>query len=838
MTYPSNRVGFNHAQWRHRRWGLLIAALIVLMLAYAPFFHVQTAQAVPAYQNNVPNYNQGALAADGCAVCHGGTMAMKTPFANAGHQWIAALAFADSDGDGFTNGEELQDPMGVWSSGASGTASAVTNPSDGTGYPVKPNLTALSGVVSGNSYQGVINLSVTLDQFVGARQVTYAMLDAGLNPIATVTRATNSNVRGGYTPDATPFALAWDTTSIANGTYTLRATLTDGKSRTSQQSIANVTINNPAATNGTRYVATSGNDSGDCKNSADPCQTPLYAHSKALAGDELRIAAGTYVITPSLGLYLFDPITVSGGFTLTNWITPNVTSNPTILDGGGVGHVIFVPAGGNGSIIQNVTIQNGTSAYVGIDINGPPVLFRNCLFRNNKSSDKGGGLQVLGGTVGISDSRFEHNSTTSDGGAIWASGPLTVTNSQFISNSAQANGGALHVGEFAFDNSLYAVGNLFQQNQAGGNGGAINLGFVAAAFRQNRFLQNGAGDMGGALYSISPSVNVTHALFAGNTAATNGAVMATAYADRITLTYVTISGSAVPTAALAFDNTNFGEKPFRLVNTLISGYSKAVYFNARAADGALLIWQNSQVADDVTTLVENVNNSPTTGTPLRGVAGFLHAAGGDYHLAFGAPAIDAGTVVTGVTTDLDGNNRVTGAQPDIGAYEFQGPVGRLALANSSYNPVQNSSLLVNVTLNPTSVSTVTVLAQSTNDTAQAGTDYTAVNQTLTFAPGQAGRTLSVQTLNSGATVNRSFTVALSNPTGGATLGVPSSATIIIAGVGVATATVTPTPTPTTTATPTAPPGSTATATPTVTPTPTGTSLPGATRALYLPVVTK
>lgn len=55
-----------------------------------------------------------------------------------GHvQWGADLASLDSDGDGFTNGEELQDPSGQWTtgSGATGDQSLVTNPGDPNSHP-------------------------------------------------------------------------------------------------------------------------------------------------------------------------------------------------------------------------------------------------------------------------------------------------------------------------------------------------------------------------------------------------------------------------------------------------------------------------------------------------------------------------------------------------------------------------------------------------------------------------------------------------------------------------------------------------------------------------------
>jgi hypothetical protein len=51
--------------------------------------------------------------------------------------WTPELAALDSDGDGFTNGEELQDPNGSWIEGTPnpGNATLVTNPGDANSIP-------------------------------------------------------------------------------------------------------------------------------------------------------------------------------------------------------------------------------------------------------------------------------------------------------------------------------------------------------------------------------------------------------------------------------------------------------------------------------------------------------------------------------------------------------------------------------------------------------------------------------------------------------------------------------------------------------------------------------
>jgi len=51
--------------------------------------------------------------------------------------WGPNLAMVDSDGDGFTNGQELQDPNGTWIEGTDlpGDANSVTNPGDPNDHP-------------------------------------------------------------------------------------------------------------------------------------------------------------------------------------------------------------------------------------------------------------------------------------------------------------------------------------------------------------------------------------------------------------------------------------------------------------------------------------------------------------------------------------------------------------------------------------------------------------------------------------------------------------------------------------------------------------------------------
>ena len=61
--------------------------------------------------------------------------------------WSPQLAAMDSDGDGFTNGEELQDPNGEWTEGTAqpGNLELVTAPGDSNSKPTATSVTDLFG---------------------------------------------------------------------------------------------------------------------------------------------------------------------------------------------------------------------------------------------------------------------------------------------------------------------------------------------------------------------------------------------------------------------------------------------------------------------------------------------------------------------------------------------------------------------------------------------------------------------------------------------------------------------------------------------------------------------
>ncbi len=107
--------------------------------------------------------------------------------------------------------------------------------------------------------------------------------------------------------------------------------------------------------------------------------------------------------------------------------------------------------------------------------------------------------------------------------------------------------------------------------------------------------------------------------------------------------------------------------------------------------------------------------------------------------------------------------------------------GTLQFSSAAYSVAENGgSINITVTRTGGSDGSVTVAYTTTNGTATSGSDYTATSGTLTFADGVTSQNFSIPILNDTAYEgDETLSIALSNATGGATLGTPNTATLTI-----------------------------------------------------------
>ncbi|MCE7988859.1 MAG: hypothetical protein DYG89_47495 [Caldilinea sp. CFX5] len=429
------------------------------------------------------------------------------------------------------------------------------------------------------------------------------------------------------------------------------------------------------------FVAPTGTDTGACTDSTQPCKTINYALGQAVDGTEIRVAAGVYKEL----IQVTKPVSLTGGFTLTNWVTPVWTANKTILDG-----------------------QN---SYRPLTINADRVRVDGFTIRNGNTSggDRLGGGLYIGGVNVVDQAtlvnlRLENNVASNfesgEGGGLYAEmgnnlripARLTLNNVTVFSNTAStgnlsAAGGGMRL--FAAGNSPLNVDmtNVTVQNNIAGNdfssnggGIALNLNGGQATLRQSRILDNraariktilGGPSRGGGIYVNNGTLNLLNTLLAGNEAELGAAIAVQSNGDTgaaLAMNYVTLADNyRISTEAGATIYTEGLYTYLLMTNALFSG--NPVAFAARN--------NNNQVTEVqvASTLIDNnvgtvISGTATiTGTPLRGAAGFVNAAAGDYHLTAASAAVDKGNGLAPLI-DLDGATRPKGVTTDIGAYEF------------------------------------------------------------------------------------------------------------------------------------------------------------------------
>ena len=109
------------------------------------------------------------------------------------------------------------------------------------------------------------------------------------------------------------------------------------------------------------------------------------------------------------------------------------------------------------------------------------------------------------------------------------------------------------------------------------------------------------------------------------------------------------------------------------------------------------------------------------------------------------------------------------------------PNGMFEFSPSTYSVDETGgSVILTVTRSAGTNGAVTVDYTTSDGTALSGTNYDATSGTLTFNAGEASKTITVSVTSDGSNNgDKAFTVALSNPTGGADLSANPMATVVV-----------------------------------------------------------
>jgi Calx-beta domain len=182
------------------------------------------------------------------------------------------------------------------------------------------------------------------------------------------------------------------------------------------------------------------------------------------------------------------------------------------------------------------------------------------------------------------------------------------------------------------------------------------------------------------------------------------------------------------------------------------------------------------------------SGSATSGVDFSPVSGTLTFGDGVASQSFNVPIVNDNLVEGNETANLllsGASGGATLASPSTAVLTIvddDSPVAGSLSFSSATHEVEEGAGSRTITVNRTggSAGTVGVTYATSNGTATSGSDYTTTTGTLTFATGETTKTFSVPILNdSEDESNETFNLALSSPTGGATLSNPSAATVTI-----------------------------------------------------------
>jgi hypothetical protein len=217
-------------------------------------------------------------------------------------------------------------------------------------------------------------------------------------------------------------------------------------------------------------------------------------------------------------------------------------------------------------------------------------------------------------------------------------------------------------------------------------------------------------------------------------------------------------------------------------------FSTTVYSVAESA-GTATITVN-RVGSTASSATVDYATTGGTATPGAGgdytpVSGTLSFAAGQGSRTFTVPILDDDAVDGSKMVGLALSNAVGAGlgSPNVATLVItdNDTAGVVRVATTSYTVAEGAgSVTINVSRTGGTATGVTVDYATADGTATAGADYSARTGTLTFGPGVTALTVTVPILQDATPESaETFTLTLSNPGGGSTLGSPTVATVTI-----------------------------------------------------------
>jgi hypothetical protein len=365
-------------------------------------------------------------------------------------------------------------------------------------------------------------------------------------------------------------------------------------------------------------------------------------------GAAIKVAQGDYTdlhlrkgVTQVV--YISHTVTIRGGYTTTNWITPDTDAHPTTLDAQEGGRVLVI-TGDITPTIEGLRITGGDPTGLG----------------GSWTGDVGGGVYAYYAQPVLVDNVIYGNRAQHGGGVFLYQSPATLNRNAVYSNTAVSSGGGLRI-----DTSDATLrGNEIYSNTAWAGAG-VELAWSDSSFSGD-IIRNNVGNTGSGFDLWAANPTLTNCVVADNIimwALGKGSAMYLTDDSHPRLLHATVArnrgGNGSGIYVSAYD-TGQDIVPSYITMTNTIFVSHTVGITAAAHTTATLhatLWH-----DNGANWGGNViHTGDQDGDPAFKSDG--------YHLGGASAAIGRG-VNAGVTRDIDGEDRPMGPAPDLGADEF------------------------------------------------------------------------------------------------------------------------------------------------------------------------
>jgi parallel beta-helix repeat protein len=451
------------------------------------------------------------------------------------------------------------------------------------------------------------------------------------------------------------------------------------------------------AADGIHYVA----PGGACGSAISPCYSSVQAAVDATGeGEEIRVAAGTYTDIHARQdvtqvVYLSKTVSIRGGYTTSDWNSPDPDVNPTTLDAQGQGRVLYITGdisptiaglrftGGDASglggffngedsgggifisdssaIIENCVVFGNTAYYGGgVHANNSAAIMQGNIITGNNATNKGGGLSILFSTARLSANSISSN-TASNGG----SGAYLYWDSSTLENNTFSNNVTL----FGMGGGLYLQGgtgllnaNLIDSNHAWEGGGIFAVN-TTTKFFSNKIISNVTANEGAGVDLSYGSPVLVNNVIANNhiTGSYSGSALWVWQTSPDMVHNTIINNTSSNGAAIQFFNLPGDEfSHLEMTNTIM--ISQAIGISVTGGNTITLngiLWFDTPITISQAITASVAVQNQWDGDPLFDLDG--------YHLTSGSIARDKG-VSTNFLTDIDNQQRIPA--PDLGADEY------------------------------------------------------------------------------------------------------------------------------------------------------------------------